>query len=111
MTPYEIFVDAVKEDPNKTFRDAWSDFAVWESARGYRDDPSAPSKEALEWIRQLDEVASGLDEFDGVAKENCRNALESAFVAFARLDHKEELCSAIRKWREWRLAEKAEQSQ
>ena len=109
MTPYEVLVEAVKEGPNKTFRDAWSDFAVWECARGYSDDPSARSKDALEWIRQLDGLASRLEDFDGSAKENCRNALEAAFAAFARLDHNEELCSAIGRWREWRKAERAEQ--
>ena len=111
MTPYEIFVEAVKEDPTKTFRDAWSDFAVWEIARGYSDDPSATSKDALEWIRALDELAERLEEFEGAALEGCHNALEAAFVAFARLDHSDELCSAIRRWREWRLAEKVEQSE
>ncbi len=71
MTPYEIFVEAVKEDPGKSFRDVWSDFAVWESARGYTDDPSAASKDALAWVRQLDEIAEQLDEFDGAGKESC----------------------------------------
>lgn len=107
MTPYEVLVEAVKEDPRKSFRDVWSDFAIWESARGYRDDPSAPSKDALQWVRQLDELVAGLDEFDGPGKESCQNALEAAFVAFARLNHKEELCDAIRRWRQWRLEEKS----
>ena len=106
MTPYEIFVEAVKEHPDKGFRDVWSDFAIWERARGYADDPSASSKEALEWVRGLDEVVAGLDDFEGPGKEACENALESAFVAFARLDHSTELCEAVRRWREWRVSEK-----
>ena len=106
MTPYEIFVEAVKENPDKSFRDVWIDFAIWESCRGYADDPSASSKSALVWVRELDEVVAQLDEFEGAAKESCLNALEAAFVAFARLDHTDELCNAIRRWREWRLAEK-----
>jgi hypothetical protein len=108
MTPYEILVEAVKENPRKSFRDAWRDFAIWERSRGYADDPSASSKDALAWVRELDDLVVRLDEFDGAAKEHCRNALEGAFVAFARLDHKSELCDAIRRWRQWRLAEKAE---
>lgn len=107
MTPYEIFVEAVREDPGKSFRDVWSDFAIWESSRGYLDDPSAPSKEALNWVLQLDELAAGLDEFEGAAKEQCNGALETAFAAFARLDHNQELCNAVRRWRQWRLQEKA----
>lgn len=107
MTPYEIFVEAVKAHPDKSFRDVWMDFAIWESSRGYADDPSASSKRALAWVRELDEILVQLDEFDGAAKESCVNALDAAFVAFARLNHTEELCSAIRRWREWRLAEES----
>ncbi|MCA9123775.1 MAG: hypothetical protein H6822_00575 [Planctomycetaceae bacterium] len=106
MTPYEILVEAVKEHPDRSFRDLWRDFRIWESTRGYFDDPSASSKQTLEWVRKLDELVGQLDEFEGAAKENCLNALEAAFVAFARLDHSDELCGAIQRWREWRLAEK-----
>ena len=106
MSPYEIFVEAAKENPDKSFRDLWRDFRIWESSRGYVDDPSASSKNAIAWVRELDEVVAQLDEFEGVAKENCLNALEAAFVAFARLDHTDELCNAVRCWREWRLTEK-----
>jgi hypothetical protein len=81
------------------------DFAIWESSRGYADDPSASSKRALAWVRELDEIVVQLDEFDGASKESCENALDAAFVAFARLNHSDELCNAIRRWREWRLAE------
>ena len=56
MTPYEVFVEAVRENAHKSFRDVWSDFAIWERSRGYADDPSASSKDALEWVRELDEV-------------------------------------------------------
>jgi hypothetical protein len=61
MTPYEIFVEAVKESPSKSFRDAWRDFAIWESSRGYADDPSASSKDALAWVRGLDDVVVQLN--------------------------------------------------
>lgn len=105
MTPYEILVEAAKKNPGKSFRDLWRDFRIWESTRGYVDDPSASSKQTLEWVRELDEVVAQLDEFEGAAKESCSNALEAAFVAFARLEHTDELCNAIRRWREWRLAE------
>jgi hypothetical protein len=110
VTPYEIFVEAVKENPNRGFREAWIDFAIWERTRGYADDPSSSSKDALAWVRALDDLVLQLDQFDGIAKENCRNALESAFVAFARLNHTRELCDAIQRWRKWRLAETAESS-
>ncbi|MBI2480506.1 MAG: hypothetical protein HYV60_18325 [Planctomycetia bacterium] len=106
MTPYEILVEAAKENPDKSFRDLWRDFRIWESSRGYADDPSASSKHALDWVRELDEVVGQLDEFEGAAKETCLNALEAAFVAFARLEHTDELSNAIRHWREWRLAAK-----
>ena len=107
MTPYEIFVEAVRENPGSSFRDVWSDFSIWEHSRGYADDPSASSKDALEWVRELDEVVARLDDFYGPGKESCVNALEAAFVAFARLDHTDELCNAVRRWREWRIAEKS----
>ena len=107
MTPYEVFVEAIKEDPHKSFRDVWSDFAIWEYSRGYADDHSASSKDALQWVRALDEIVARLDDFDSAGKESCLNALEAAFVAFARLDHSDELCNAVRRWREWRIAERA----
>ena len=47
----------------------WSDFAIWESSRGYADDPSASSRDALVWVRELDELVAQLDDFDGAAKE------------------------------------------
>ncbi len=70
MTPYQVFFEAVKDDPEKTFRDVWRDFAIWEGARGFGDDPIAPSRDALAWVRSLDELARQLDDYEGDAKEN-----------------------------------------
>jgi hypothetical protein len=108
MTPYQVFFEAVKDDPEKTFRDVWRDFAIWEGARGFGDDPSAQSREALAWVRSMDELARQLDDYEGDAKENCKDALDAAFVSFAKLEHGEELCNAARLWRQWRLDERAD---
>jgi hypothetical protein len=108
MTPYQVFFEATKDNPEKSFREVWSDFAIWESARHFSDDPSALSKEAVAWVRELDELAIQLDDYEGAAKENCQNAIEAAFEGFAQLDHSEELCNAVRRWRQWRLAEMAD---
>ena len=108
MDPYDVFAEAAKADPSKSFRDVWFDFVGWERLRGYRDDPSAISKEGLEWVQGLDELIVRLDDFHGAGKESCKHALDAALVAFTRLDHTEELCAAVRKWRESRLAEQAQ---
>jgi hypothetical protein len=110
MTPYDVLSEAVSKNRNKSFRDLWCDFAIWESARGYSDDPSGPSKDALNWVRSLEELAVQIDDFEGDSKEDCKAALEAAFVAFSRLNHSDELCRAMRRWREWRLAEEAEKN-
>ena len=108
MTPYDVFSEAIQQDPRKTFRDVWCDFAIWESLRGYSDDPSAVSIDALTWVRTLNELAAQLEDFQGTSKKDCQTALEATFGAFARLNHSDELCSAVRRWREWRLEEEAE---
>ncbi len=108
MNLYEIFAEAAKADPSKSFRDVWFDFVAWERLRGYRDDPSAISKEVLEWVQGLDELIVRLDEFHGPGKESCQHALDAALAAFTRLEHPSELCAAVRTWRESRQAEQAE---
>ena len=108
MNPYQEFAKAAKADPSKSFRELWFDFVGWERLRGYRDDPSAISKETLEWVEGLDELMVRLNDFQGPGKESCQHALDAALVAFSRLDHTAELCAAVRKWRESRLAEQAQ---
>jgi hypothetical protein len=108
MTPYQVFVEAVKDNPGKSLRDVWRDFAIWESARGFGDDPSASSRDALAWVRSMDELAGQLDDYEGAAREDCKDAIEAAFVDFAQLEHSEELCNAVRQWRQWRLDENAD---
>jgi hypothetical protein len=105
MTPYQVFIEAVKDNPGKSFRDVWIDFAIWESARGFGDDPGAPSREAIAWVRSMDELAGQLGDYEGIAREKCEDAIEAAFVAFAQLEHSDELCHAVRRWRQWRLDE------
>jgi Fe-S-cluster formation regulator IscX/YfhJ len=108
MNLYEVFAEAATTDPTKSFRDLWFDFVAWERLRGYRDDPSAISKEVLDWVQGLDELIVRLEDFDGPGKESCQHALDAALVAFTRLEHPDELSAAVRKWRESRQAEKAE---
>ncbi len=111
MNPYSVFAEVVKSDPKISFRDVWFDFEAWERARGFRDDPSAPSKEALDWIRSLYDLTVTLEAFEGPGKDSCQHALETAFVAFARLDHPKELCEAVELWRKWRRGDEESQSE
>ena len=99
MLPYHTFAEIVKEHPSQSFRDVWFEFEVWEQSRGYRDDPSAASKEALEWVRSLYELDVALDDFQEPGVTECHDAIESVFVAFARLNHKRELCEAVSQWK------------
>ena len=106
MTPYQVFAHEVKKGAQPSFRSAWFDFQTWERCRYFRDDPDVASREELDWIRSLDELAVALEGFQpGLARENCQNALEAVFVAFARMEHPESLCNAIRQWQAFRNAE------
>ncbi len=105
MIPYEVLAELVK-NYDHTFREEWVAFARWEELRYFHDDPSSKSKEALNWLLRLDELCQAMEnEYLGPGKERGLAALEAAFVAFSQLDLPDELCSAIRKWRGYRLCE------
>ena len=107
MTPYHLLAAAAKEHPEQSFLEAWHDFACWERARGFRDDPNAASKEDIEWIQTLIDLATVLEERQ-CDTQDCRNAMEAAAAAFAGIAHEKQLCDAVRRWREQRLAERNE---
>ena len=110
MTPYTVFAEAVAKKVQPNFREAWFDFEAWERCRNFRDDPNCQSKAALDWIRDLYDVSVALQEFpEGPFKDQCGNALESAFEAFAQIDHTEELCAAVNQWKAARMAEASDQ--
>ncbi|MCA9197256.1 MAG: hypothetical protein KDA87_06945 [Planctomycetales bacterium] len=100
MNAYEILNQVVQHSIYSTFGDAWFAFEAWERARRFRDDPSAPSKETLEWIRTLHELTVQLDAFQGPGKSSCQAALETVFREFARLDHHQEITNALQIWRD-----------
>lgn len=105
MTPYSILADAAKNHPSKSFLGVWNDFACWERARTFADDPNAASKRDIEWICQLYDLAMLLEDMPGDVQD-CRNALEAAAAAFARLDHDPQLCEAVKRWSEHVLEER-----
>ena len=107
MTPYHLLAEAAKTNPNRSFLDAWNDFACWEKARGYRDDPNAASKEDIEWIFTLNELSARLEERLGDSTD-CRNALEAAAAAFAGLKHEQQMYDAMVTWRKQRMKERYE---
>jgi hypothetical protein len=85
-------------------RDAWVTFANWESQRYFHDDPSNSSKQAIDWILRLNELyETVLNDYEGPGKQRCLEALESAFVAYSRIELPEELCKAIQVWHMERL--------
>jgi hypothetical protein len=107
MTPYETFAEILNEDAGKTFRDEWIGFANWESLRYFHDDPSSSSKSAIQWVLGLNELCTRIEnDYQGHGKKRCLQALESAFVAFSRLELSDELCEAVQKWRDYRIHEK-----
>jgi hypothetical protein len=108
MSPYSILAEAAKEDSSKSFLSAWNDFACWERARDFADDPNRPSKLDIEWICQLNDLAMLLNDMPGDV-QNVRNSLEAAASAFARLDHEPQLCEAIKRWREFRKEEETQE--
>ena len=104
MTPYHILSDAAKNRSDRSFLEVWYDFACWEKARGYRDDPNRASKEDLDWIQSLYELAVQLEERSGDSQV-CRQSLEQAAAAFAGLDHEPQMYAALVKWRQQRAKE------
>jgi hypothetical protein len=111
MTPHEAFQRIIAQQPQRSFRDCWVDFAFWEEGRGYSDDPSAPSKTTIEWILHLDELAIGLNDFGGPTRGQCQQMIEQLFEAFAQLDHSDEICRAIQKWLEFHFPAAAASSE
>ena len=108
MTPYHVLAEAAKEHPDQSFLAVWHDFACWERARAFRDDPNAISKEDIEWIQTLYELAVRLEERTGDTKD-CHNALEAAAAAFAGVDHEPQLYQALVRWRKVRLEQASEE--
>ena len=112
MSPYEIFAELVRNEPGTTFRDQWQEFANWESLRFFHEDPSRSSKDAIQWVVQMNELAAQIEnDYSGLGKARCLEAIEDAFVAFSRLDLPDELCQAVRTWRAERLREELTQDE
>ena len=97
-----MFETAIRAGIKPTVHDCWIDFAYWERARSFADDPSHPAKAAIEWVYLMEDMRNGLNEFEGAAREECLSALDSAFVAFAKLEHSDELIHGIELWIESR---------
>ena len=110
MTPYHVLAQAAKSAPNQSFLEAWNDFACWEKVRGFRDDPNAPSKDDIQWVLDLYDLACRLEDRLGNSTD-CRNALEAAAAAFAGLDHEPALLEAMVAWRNARAQEEQETMQ
>lgn len=109
--PFDFFQAARQVQPEKSFGELCVDFACWEAARSYRDDPNVLAREAIAWIRQLDELAILLDDFpEDPARQACHAAIESAFEAFAKLPHDPLLTAAVKTWLEIRQAETASEA-
>jgi len=104
-TPYEIFEKAIRAGIKPTIEECWPNFACWESARNFGDDPSHLAKAAIEWIYTMENLRADLDQFEGEAKVECMAALNEAYVAYAKLEHSDELIAALGKWMEYRLDE------
>ena len=102
---HQAFEHAIAAGVQPTICDCWSDFACWELARSFADDPSHPAKAAIEWVQLMGDLRSALDEFQGGAKADCLAALDKACDAFAKLDHAAELIHAIETWTKYRLEE------
>jgi hypothetical protein len=101
-TAFDVFEEAISDGIQPTIRDSWADFACWEMARRFADDPSHPARAAIEWIRAMENLRGWLDEFEGASKMACIAALDEAYEAFAKLNHSAELVHAVEKWLETR---------
>jgi hypothetical protein len=104
LAPHQYFQQAIADGIHASIGECWRDFAHWEHARQFADDPSHPAKAAIEWILAWEELLSGLDEFSGGAKRDCRNELDAAAGAFAKLEHSAELLRAVERWLDERRA-------
>lgn len=110
MTPYHVLAKAAKRNPDQSFLEVWNDFACWERARAFRDDPNAASKEDIEWIESLYDLSVRLREREGNTQD-CRNALEAAAAAFAAIPHEPQLHEGITRWHQQRLDDQDETSE
>lgn len=102
-TPYDVFQAAIAAGIKPTVTDCWPNFAYWEMARNFADDPSHPAKAAIEWVYAMEDLRAALDEFEGETKKECFAALDQSYEAFAKLEHSDELIDGIGKWIECRL--------
>jgi hypothetical protein len=102
--PKQVFQKVIADGIHGSIIDCWRDFAHWEHARRFADDPSQPAKAAIEWVLAWEELQSSLGEFTGPADQECRAALDKACESFAELNHSDELISALNRWREERTA-------
>ena len=104
-TVHELLRQAITVGIKPSIRECWADFAAWERARGFADDPSHPAKAAIQWVYNLEELRCQLDEFSGPARAECLAALDQADEEFAKLEHSEELVHALETWISYRLSE------
>ena len=104
-TPYDVFQAAIAAGIKQTVQDCWPNFAYWETARNFADDPSHPAKAAIEWVYVMEDLRSALDEFEGEAKADGIAALDQAYVAFAKLEHSDELIGAMEAWIDYRKSQ------
>ena len=104
-TPYDLFAAAIAAGIQPTVHDCWIDFAYWERARYFADDPSHPAKAAIDWVYSMEGMRGALNEFQGAAKSECLAALDTAYEAFAKLKHSAELIHAVEIWIETRKSQ------
>ena len=104
-TAHDVFQRAIQFGIRPTMWDCWLDFIHWEKARNFGDDPSYPSKAAIDWIDALDDLRSGLEDFEGSATADCLAELNNASISFAKINHSDELVQAIEKWIEYRRSD------
>lgn len=102
----EMLAAEAQSSPARTYREIWFEFENWERSRGFRDDPSHPSKVALDWVRDLYELDAAINDFEGPTQvAACHAATESLFVAFTQLQHHSELEQAFALWQQARASD------